>query len=493
MSEAQTMIDLTKSAAANGLLLRGGTVIDGTGGPRYFGDIRIREGRIAEIGAGLSNRGESEIDATGRIVSPGFIDVHTHDDQIVLDTPEMLPKISQGVTTVVVGNCGISLAPLVHANAPPPLNLLGGPGKHIYPTMRAYAEAVDAAQPAVNVAALVGHSALRVATMDDPYRQATPEEQAQMVELAREAMISGATGMSTGVFYAPGAAADVAEVTMLARVVAEAGGVYSTHIRDEAVHVIESLDEAFTAAAQANVPVVISHHKCSGPANWGRSVETLAHIAKARARQPIGIDAYPYAAGSTILREEAVDDIIDIMVTWSVPYPAMSGRMLAAIAREWQCTQTEACTRLQPGGAIYFQMREDDVQRVLKFEATMIGSDGLPHDQHPHPRLWGTFPRVLGHYSRDEGLFPLETAVHKMTGLSARQFRLAGRGEIAVGNVADLVVFDADKVIDRATFESPMQVSDGIDCVLVAGVVTYSDGQATGRRAGRFLRREARG
>ena len=480
------------TSKSNSLLLRGGTVIDGTGAPRYVADIRVRDGQIVEIGANLPARGEAEIDVSGSVVAPGFIDVHTHDDQIVLAAPEMLPKISQGVTTVVVGNCGISLAPLVHDDPPPPLNLLGGPGKHIFPTMRAYAQAVDAAQPAVNVAALVGHSALRVATMSDPYRPATPAEQACMVELTREAMDAGATGISTGVFYAPGAAADVAEVVMLARVVAEAGGVYSTHIRDEAVHVLEALDEAFTAAAQAGVAVVISHHKCSGPANWGRSVETLAHIGKARSKQRIGMDAYPYIAGSTILRPEGVDGIIDIMVSWSAPHPEMSGRMLADIAREWQCTQTEACNRLQPGGAIYFMMREDDVQRVLKFEATMIGSDGLPHDQHPHPRLWGTFPRVLGHYARDQGLFPLETAVHKMTGLSARQFNLAKRGEIAVGYFADLVVFDSERIIDRATFADPKRVSDGIDLVLVDGTITYREGRATGQRAGRFLRREKR-
>jgi len=487
------IVNESRTAPGDGaLLLRGGTVIDGTGAPRYRADVRVRDGRINEIGADLAARGEAEIDAAGRVVAPGFVDVHTHDDQMVLASPEMLPKISQGVTTVVVGNCGISLAPLVHANVPPPLNLLGGAGKHVFPTMESYARAVDAAQPSVNVAALVGHSTLRVATMADPYRPATPEEQGRMVELAREAMAAGAAGLSTGVFYATGAAADIDEVVMLARVAAEAGGVYSTHIRDEAQKVIESLDEAFTAARTAGIPVVISHHKCSGPANWGRSVETLAHIRAARAKQPIGLDAYPYVAGSTVLRPEAVDGTIDIMVAWSQPHPETSGRMLADLAREWDCTQVEACDRLQPGGAIYFQMREDDVQRVLKFEATMIGSDGLPHDQHPHPRLWGTFPRVLGHYARDLGLFPLEEAVHRMTGLSARQFNLHGRGEVVVGNVADLVVFDPDRVIDRSTFAAPTVPSDGIDAVIVGGTLTYSDRRHTGRRAGRFLRREPR-
>jgi N-acyl-D-amino-acid deacylase len=215
------------------LLLRGGTVIDGTGSPRYLADVRTCDGRIGEIGVNLAARGESEIDVTGRIVAPGFIDVHTHDDQMVLASPEMLPKISQGVTTVVIGNCGISLAPLVHANVPPPLNLLGGTGKHVFPTMRAYARAVDDARPAVNVVALVGHSTLRVATMADPYRQASTAEQVRMVELTREAMDAGAAGLSTGVFYATGAAADIPEVVLLARVAAEAGGVYSTHVRDE--------------------------------------------------------------------------------------------------------------------------------------------------------------------------------------------------------------------------------------------------------------------
>ena len=484
------MSEQRQTGQRGSLLIRGGTVIDGTGSTRYAADVRVTDGRIAEVAPSLAagSVGERVIDAGGRIVCPGFIDVHTHDDQMVLGSPEMLPKISQGVTTVVVGNCGISLAPLVHDDVPPPLNLLGGRGNHVFATMRAYAEAVDAARPAVNVAALVGHSTLRVAAMGDPYRQATSAEQARMVELMEEAMTAGATGLSTGVFYAPGAAADVAEVAMLARVAALAGGVYSTHIRDEAVHVIESLDEAFTAARQAEIPVVISHHKCSGPDNWGRSVETLAHIRAARAKQPIGIDAYPYIAGSTILRPEAVDGIIDIMVSWSVPFPEMSGRMLADIASEWSCTQLEACARLQPGGAIYFQMREDDVRRVLKFEATMIGSDGLPHDSHPHPRLWGTFPRVLGHYSRDQKLFPLEEAVHRMTGLSAKQFNLHGRGTIAPGHVADLVVFNPDTVIDRSTFTEPTLPADGIDAVIVNGAVAWSDRAPTGARAGRFLR-----
>ena len=476
-------------ASSPALLLRGGTVIDGTGAARFGADVRVEGGRIVAVGANLAERGVAVLDVTGKIVAPGFIDVHTHDDQIVLSAPQMLPKISQGVTTVVVGNCGISLAPLVHSSVPPPLNLLGGTDKYVYPTMAAYAAAVNAARPAVNVAALVGHSTLRVATMDDPYRPATPAEQARMCELLREGLAAGAAGLSSGVFYATGAAADIDELALLAGITGEAGGVYTTHIRQEMDKVLDSLDEAFATARRGNVPVVISHHKCAGPRNWGRTVQTLAHIDAARRKQAIGLDCYPYIAGSTVLRREMVDGIIDILITWSTPHPEMTARRLADIAQEWNCTQQEACERLQPGGACYFQMREDDVQRVLQYPATMIGSDGLPHDQHPHPRLWGTFPRVLGHYSRDLGLFSLETAVHKMTGLSARQFRLESRGEIRTGAFADIVVFDAATVGDRATFEQPKAQAAGVDWVLVNGAIAWQSGETRAKRNGRFLGR----
>jgi N-acyl-D-amino-acid deacylase len=490
MSELQAMgVHDARDAAPPGVLLRGGTVVDGSGRDRFVADVRIAEGRIAEVGPALAANGATVIDVTGMIVAPGFIDVHTHDDHAVLSAPQMLPKISQGVTTVVVGNCGISLAPLVRENVPPPLNLLGGDEGYVYPTMASYVAAVDNARPAVNVAALVGHSTLRVAAMDNPYRPATPSEQARMGELLREGMQAGAIGFSSGVFYATGAAADIEELALLAGIAGGAGGVYTTHIRQEMDAVIASLDEAFATGRRANVPVVISHHKCAGPNNWGRTIETLAHLDAARAKQPIGLDAYPYVAGSTVLRADLVDGVIDVMVTWSTPHPEMSARLLADIAAEWKCTQQEACERLQPGGACYFQMREDDVQRVLRYPATMIGSDGLPHDLHPHPRLWGTFPRVLGHYSRDLGLFPLETAVHKMTALSARRFNLAERGELRPGFHADVTVFDAAAIADAATFANPTAASQGIRHVFVNGVQSYGDGKATLQRGGRFLRR----
>lgn len=472
-------------------LLRGGTVIDGTGSPRFAADVLIADGRIAAIGTDLPAANAEVLDVGGCVVAPGFIDVHTHDDRIVIDEPAMRPKITQGVTTVVVGNCGISLAPLVAAEVPPPLNLLGGGRGYVFPTMAAYAAAVDAARPAINVAALVGHSTLRVATMRDPYRPATADEQARMAELMREGMAAGAVGLSSGVFYPTGAAADVAELAALAGIAGAAGGVYTTHIRTEFDAIIDALDEAFATGRGGRVPVVLSHHKCAGPANWGRTVETLAHIDRARARQPIALDAYPYVAGSTVLDAAMVDGVIDIMVTWSTPHPETAGRMLADIASEWGCSQREACERLQPGGACYFQMREDDVRRVLSHPAAMIGSDGLPHDSHPHPRLWGAFPRVLGRYARELGLFTLETAVHKMTGLAAEQFRLGGRGRLAVGAHADVTVFDAQRIIDVATFERPIAAAEGIELVLVNGDIGYRAGTPVVGCSGRFLTRGA--
>lgn len=473
-------------------VLRGGTVIDGTGAPRVAADVRVQAGRIAAVGPHLAQPGDDVIDVSGRVLAPGFIDVHTHDDQFVLQSPSALPKLTQGVTTVVIGNCGISLAPLVRAAVPPPLNLLGGTDKYRFATMAEYARAVDAARPAVNVAALVGHSTLRVNVLSDPYQPATAAEIDRMAALVEEAMAAGAFGFSSGVFYATGAAADVAEVAALAKVAASSGGVYTTHIRTELEEIISALDEAFATAKLAGAPLILSHHKCAGPQNWGRTVQTLAHIDAAARGQSVGLDAYPYVAGSTVLRSDLVDGVIDILVTWSEAFPAMAGHWLADIAREWGCTQQEACERLQPGGACYFQMNEDDVRRVLKHPDTMIGSDGLPHDSHPHPRLWGTFPRVLGHYARELNLFSLEQAVHKMTGLPARRYGLAGRGTIAAGNVADLVAFDADKVIDRSTFEAPIAPAAGIELVMVGGEVALRDGQPTGVRSGQFLRRPAR-
>jgi len=240
------------------------------------------------------------------------------------------------------------------------------------------------------------------------------------------------------------------------------------------------------------VPLVISHHKCAGPANWGRTRETLPLVEAFAERQQIALDVYPYVAGSTVLREDLVDGVIDVMLTWSDAFPEFGGRLLADIAAEWGVDQKTACLRLKPGGACYFQMSEDDVERVIAHPLTMIGSDGLPHDRHPHPRLWGAFPRVFARYWRERGLFTLEQAVHKMTGLTARNFRIADRGVLRADAMADVVVFDPAKVADTATFEAPVSASVGIHRVFVNGTLAYAGAEPRTRaRAGRVLTRKS--
>jgi len=238
------------------------------------------------------------------------------------------------------------------------------------------------------------------------------------------------------------------------------------------------------------VPVVISHHKTIGRDNFGRTSETLPVIAAAIARQEVGLDAYPYIASSTVLSAAQAERALKVLVTWSKSAPEQAGRELSAIAVDWGVSEKEAVDRLQPAGGVYWTMDEADVQRVLRFEHTMIGSDGLPHDSHPHPRLWGAFPRVLGHYCRDLGLFGLEEAVRRMTGLSAARFGLTGRGTLAAGAYADVTVFDPATISDRATFEAPMTPAAGIEHVFVNGRPVWTDGKPTGERPGRALRRQ---
>ncbi|MCW5319706.1 N-acyl-D-amino-acid deacylase family protein [Verminephrobacter aporrectodeae] len=488
------------SAAGKAILLEAGLVVDGSGDPAWTGDLLLRGARIAALGVdlrarlpdGLTPSDVERVDCRARVIAPGFIDAHTHDDASVLHDPLCLPKLSQGITTVVTGNCGISLAPYRTPRAGPPLTLLGAQAFE-YASMAAYRAAVDAARPALNVAALVGHTTLRYASMQALDREASADELARMQALLDGCMADGAHGMSSGLFYAEAFAAPAEEVTTLARVVARHGGVYATHLRSEMQQIVEALHEAGDCAFSAGVPLVISHHKCAGRANWGRTRETLALIEALAQRQRIALDAYPYVAGSTLLREDLVDGVIDVLLTWSDPHPGMAGRLLSDIARAWGCTEQQACLRLQPGGACYFQMHEEDVERVIAHPLSMIGSDGLPHDRHPHPRLWGTFPRVFARYWRERRLFTLEQAVHKMTGMTARNLRIAGRGLLRAGAMADVVVFDPESIADTATYEQPRGLSRGIDQVFVNGVLTYRGGDSAGvrARAGRMLVRGA--
>jgi N-acyl-D-amino-acid deacylase len=260
-------------------------------------------------------------------------------------------------------------------------------------------------------------------------------------------------------------------------------------MRDEQDAVLQSLDESFRIGRELGVPVVISHHKVTGERNWGRSTETLARIGAAMQCQCVALDCYPYTAGSTMLHSDPVRLQGRVLIAHSEPHPQMAGRELADIAREWGCDKTEAVRRLQPGSAIYFMMDEADVRRILAFDRTMVGSDGIPLGERPHPRLWGTFPRVLGHYCRTLNLFPLETAVWKMSGLTAQNFGLEERGRVAEGAWADLVVFDPETVIDTATYGEPQRAAAGIELVVVNGVLVWAGGRDTGARPGQVLAR----
>ena len=476
------------------LLIRNATIVDGTGAPRFAGDIGIRADRIARIGDLSAMRGEREIDLGGRIAAPGFIDAHTHDDRAMLSDPDMAPKVSQGVTTVIGGNCGVSLAPMprpIPNPVTPPLNLLDGKGEWFrFPTFAAYLAALRAQPAATNCAMLVGHTTLRVATMDDLTRPADKAQIAAMRELVTEALDAGAIGVSTGLFYEPAIAAPTEEVIETCQPLKKFNGLYCTHMRNEGDGVMDSLEETFRIGREVGVPVVISHHKVVGENNHGRSEETLKFIRENMGRQPICLDCYPYTAGSTVLSVDRAAGSSRVIVTWSQALPQYAGQDLADIARQMGVSQEEAVARLLPAGAIYFRMDEADVQRILKFDETMIGSDGLPHDASPHPRLWGTFPRVLGHYGRLLGLFPLETAVYKMTGLTARNFGLKDRGVLREGAYADLTLFDANEVDEAATYAEPIAKSRGIDTVIVNGAIVWRDGQSTGAHPGRVLTRE---
>lgn len=470
------------------LLFTNSLLIDGTGAPRRRGALAVADGRIVDIGECAGWQAGRTIDAAGRVLAPGFIDAHTHDDSALLKTPAMPAKTSQGVTSVIAGNCGISIAPLVPPPAlPQPLMLLGEVPDYRFATVADYRRALEAAPPSVNVSLLIGHSTLRAGAMDDTTRAATAEEIGRMSEALDQALKDGGLGLSTGLSYPASRAAPTAEVVALARVTARhAGAIYTTHMRSERDQVIEAVGETLEIGREAAIPVVISHHKCIGRRNFGKTTVTLGLIDKALATQDVALDVYPYTASSTVLLPEFVGQAERIIVTSSQPHPEQERRDLSAIAADWGVSQEEAAARLGPATAIYFQMDEADLRRVLAHPRTMVGSDGIP-GPYPHPRLWGSFPRVLGHYARELGLLTLEDAVRRMTSLPAAVFGLPGRGVLQVGCAADLVLFDADRVIDRADYQQPCEPSAGIDLVLVNGQEVWGRGGATGAAAGQFL------
>jgi N-acyl-D-amino-acid deacylase len=473
------------------LVIAGGEVVDGSGALRVRADVGVRHGLIVQIGDLAGAAAHRRVEAAGMVTAPGFIDVHTHDDQLLLeagDAPH--PKVLQGVTTVVTGNCGVSLAPLLTQRAPAPLDVLGA-GAYRFDSFGAYLGEMERVRPVVNAACLVGHSTLRVRHIQTLERPATGEETAAMRQTLARALQQGAWGLSTGLYYPTACAATAQEVIDVGAPLTDGAALLTMHLRDEGDRIDEALREAFAIGRALRVPLVLSHHKLVGKQNHGRSSQTLALIDEAARGQDVCLDCYPYDASSTMLLPSRVNQSRDVMVTWSGAQPEAAGRSLFELARESNEEPEQTARRLAPAGAIYFAMSEADVERIVHHPLSMIGSDGLAHDAHPHPRLWGTFPRVLGRYVRQQKLLTLESAVHKMTGLPAARFGLQGRGRIAPGFHADLVTFDPDRVLDRATYQSPHAPPDGVKAVYVNGQAACEDGHMTGVRAGHVLRRRA--
>lgn len=481
-------------------VIRDVTILDGTGAPARAGDVAAQDGRItfATGPARVEVRGE------GRALAPGFIDVHTHDDFAALLHPDMAFKVRGGVTTCVVGNCGMGPAPFEAAARTArmihPGLALASWGDHA-----GYFAALERSPASVNIAALVGHGTVRAAVMGLEARAPTTGEFAQMKDLVLEGLEAGAVGLSSGLVYDPGRFAATEELIVLASLLRGTGGLYATHLRDEGVGLVASVEEAIRIGETAGVPVQISHHKASGRRAWGLVRESLARIDAARARGvDVHADQYPYTAGSTILSAVVGGDAFgeldaaDVVIASAPGHADWEGRSIAALARAWGEDGASAARRIlaaAPGATIVAEaMSEDDVRAVMRHPTTMIGSDGIPTlAGRPHPRLYGTFARVLGRYSRELGLFSLVEAVRRMTGLPAAKFGLVDRGVIREGARADLVLFRPGEIVDAGTFADPQRWPAGIDGVWVNGVRTV-DGEAhTGARAGAVLRRERAG
>jgi len=487
------------------LVIRGGLVVDGTGAPAFPADVAVAGDRIAAVGQ-VHQEAVRTIDASGLVVAPGFIDVHTHDDLAVLRTPSVDFKVRQGVTTDIVGNCGMGAAPTSEAYLDFYRTVLGdilGPmGALSWRTTEEFYRAVEEAGPSLNVASFVPHSTIRFLAMGVERRPPAPAEMTAMKELLAQGMEAGALGLSTGLIYPPGLFAATEELIELGRVAGDHGGIYASHIRDEADGMLDAVAEALRIGEEGGVPVQISHHKATMERNWGKVEQSLRMIDDARSRGlDVTVDIYPYTAGSTYLGafvahpEEMSSTSGEELLIASVKHQhEHEGMTLAEIARRMGLPLREAALRLleEEENAVVvvaFAMSEEDVQRVMRYEQAMFGSDGIPSlTGKPHPRLYGTFPRVLGRYVREERLLSLEEAVRKMTSLPAQKHRLRERGEVRPGFFADLCLFDPETVVDRATYEEPRQYPEGIPYVIVNGALVVDGSVHTGARAGRVLR-----
>lgn len=490
------------------VLIRNAQVYDGTGAKPKLADVGVQGARIALVGSANGASAATEIDAQGLAVSPGFIDVHTHDDFAALAHPDMAFKTRGGVTTVVVGNCGFGAAPyeaVVQMGA----GLIPKGGLDPYQGYAGYMQAVK--NVGCNIGVLAGHGTIRFGAMERANRPPTAAEMAHMKDSLREAIDAGVLGMSSGLVYEPGKYANTDELAELANLLRGTGGLYATHMRDEGKGLLTSVKEAIEIGARAGIPVQISHHKASGRPAWGLVSMSLKLIEEAQARgENVDADQYPYTAGSTMLRSVLQNGAFsknadgdggigsarpaDVVVASAPGHPEWEGQSIEALSKMLGKSALDAAEQVatEANGAtvILHLMSEEDVQTVLRHPSTMIGSDGIPTlEGKPHPRLYNTFARVLGHYARDLHLMSLEEAVYRMTGFSAKKFSMPERGEVREGAYADLVVFDAAHVIDTGTFEDPNRYPEGIVHVFVNGGQVIRDGKVTDARPGQVVRR----
>ncbi len=488
-------------------LFRGGQLIDGSGGPACFADLLVKDTVIESVGPNLTHPEAKVVDVSGLVLTPGFIDSHTHDDFALVHHPDMAFKVRGGVTTVVVGNCGFGAAPQPEANdfaqslhpntQLPPWRGYGG-----------YLQYLEANPPAVNAAVLVGHGTIRAGAMGKSKAAPSKAEMASLLDAIDEAMAAGCIGMSSGLGYPPSEFAATDELIRLAKAVADSGGIYTSHIRNEGRRLLESIDEAIQIGRQSGAPVVISHLKASGKDSWGKVGAALQRIEAANKEGlVVSADQYPYTAGSTVLSavldhdtfdaESSERDFIEpesVVIAACPSERSLDGRSIAEIATEQGVSPTKTAAAIVEADprttVVIHSMSEADVQTVLATPGVMIGSDGLPTlAGKPHPRLFGTFARVLGHYARELGVLTFEEAVHRMTGRPAEVFGFADRGLLQPGLAADLVALDRESIIDRGTFEDPAHYPDGISHVMVNGSFVVKDGVQTKERPGITLRR----
>ncbi len=529
------------------ILIRGGTVIDGSGGPGAVGDVAIADGRIAALGPSLSGAAARVIDTAGLAVTPGFIDIKTHSDFTLPINPKAESKVRQGVTTEIIGHCGFSVAPVLPGKTQLLADYLSGGAPWLPFREIGFPEYLDTFPAvAVNAGMLVGHNTLRLMVMGLEDRAPTRAELEQMTALLEEGLRAGALGMSSGLFTPPGSFAAPEELLALCAVLKRHNAAYFTHLRDESNRVMEAVEEAIAVARACGIHVEIVHLKCSGVDNWSKAAAILARIDQARGEGcDIDCDAYPYAAGANPLKNllppwvqiggneamlarlalpetrarieaELADHGLNnwgripsweaVRVSISPRRPETAGQTVAALAKARGCDPIDqVCDHLiEDNGAtrvLITSISEDDIRAIVRSPTALVGSDGncvadygVVAQGMPHPRFYGTFPRIIGQYVHEQRLLPLEAAIHKMTGATARALKLKDRGLLAPGYRADVAIFDPADFRDEASYADPHRYPSGTrTSVIVNGIVVVDNTVHTGATPGMVLRRDADG